>query len=163
MDFQDGLHIRPISRLSFSYSVFKVRSLNFVKFRFQHSTFKCWNLHLTLFRGGRLLFYSSLYRDLFAAFEKRWWAKVDSNHRPHDYQSCALTSWAIGPQLVEISGIEPLTSCLQSRRSPSWAKPPYLFVRFEQTSKIKQRLSRNPADFIISLTRSMWMLLHMSP
>ena len=29
-------------------------------------------------------------------------------------------------RLVEISGIEPLTSCLQSRRSPSWAKPPYL-------------------------------------
>ena len=28
--------------------------------------------------------------------------------------------------LVEISGIEPLTSCLQGRRSPSWAKPPYL-------------------------------------
>ena len=21
-----------------------------------------------------------------------WWAKVDSNHRPHDYQSCALAS-----------------------------------------------------------------------
>ena len=32
-------------------------------------------------------------------------------------------------RLVEISGIEPLTSCLQSRRSPSWAKPPYLKVR----------------------------------
>ena len=28
-------------------------------------------------------------------------------------------------KLVEISGIEPLTSCLQGRRSPSWAKPPY--------------------------------------
>ena len=63
-----------------------------------------------------------------------WWAKMDSNHRPHDYQSCALASWAIGPYslgslllryLVEISGIEPLTSCLQGRRSPSWAKPPY--------------------------------------
>ena len=26
-----------------------------------------------------------------------WWAKVDSNHRPHDYQSCALATWAIGP------------------------------------------------------------------
>ena len=25
------------------------------------------------------------------------WAKMDSNHRPHDYQSCALASWAIGP------------------------------------------------------------------
>ena len=22
----------------------------------------------------------------------KWWAQVDSNHRPHDYQSCALTS-----------------------------------------------------------------------
>ena len=22
----------------------------------------------------------------------RWWAQVDSNHRPHDYQSCALAS-----------------------------------------------------------------------
>ena len=24
---------------------------------------------------------------------------MDSNHRPHAYQACALTSWAIGPQL----------------------------------------------------------------
>ena len=23
---------------------------------------------------------------------RAWWAKVDSNHRPHDYQSCALAS-----------------------------------------------------------------------
>ena len=29
--------------------------------------------------------------------------------------------------MVEISGIEPLTPCLQSRCSPSWAIPPYLF------------------------------------
>ena len=29
-------------------------------------------------------------------------------------------------KVVEISGIEPLTSCLQGRRSPSWAKPPDL-------------------------------------
>ena len=33
---------------------------------------------------------------LFKTFLK-WWAKMDSNHRPHDYQSCALASWAIGP------------------------------------------------------------------
>ena len=26
----------------------------------------------------------------FVFFE--WWAKMDSNHRPHDYQSCALAS-----------------------------------------------------------------------
>ena len=30
-------------------------------------------------------------------FYLKWWAKMDSNHRPHDYQSCALASWAIGP------------------------------------------------------------------
>ena len=36
--------------------------------------------------------------------------------------SSQLSYW---PILVEISGIEPLTSCLQGRRSPSWAKPPY--------------------------------------
>ena len=23
---------------------------------------------------------------------QKWWAKMDSNHRPHDYQSCALAS-----------------------------------------------------------------------
>ena len=35
---------------------------------------------------------------LFHSFTfKKWWAKMDSNHRPHDYQSCALASWAIGP------------------------------------------------------------------
>ena len=34
-----------------------------------------------------------------------WWAKMDSNHRPHDYQSCALASWAIGPyQLTSFGG-----------------------------------------------------------
>ena len=33
----------------------------------------------------------------------KWWAKMDSNHRPHDYQSCALASWAIGPYLVTSS------------------------------------------------------------
>ena len=30
----------------------------------------------------------------------KWWAKMDSNHRSHDYQSCALASWAIGPYLA---------------------------------------------------------------
>ena len=73
-----------------------------------------------------------------------WWEQVDSNHRPHAYQACALTSWAMFPWfclffahclrfsanlttkscLVEVSGIEPLTPCLQGRCSPSWAIPP---------------------------------------
>ena len=34
------------------------------------------------------------------------------------------------PYLMEPSGIEPLTSCVQSRRSPSWAKAPSLNAIF---------------------------------
>ena len=29
-----------------------------------------------------------------------WWVWVDSNHRPHPYQGCALTNWATDPGLV---------------------------------------------------------------
>ena len=70
-------------------------------------------------------------------FPTFWWAEEDSNLRPLGYQPSALTSWAISPyrvplyrvtRLVEIKGIEPLTPCLQSRCSPSWAKPPYLLL-----------------------------------
>ena len=57
MDFQDGLHICPISRLSFLCSVFKVRSR--VKPEFQHLNFKCWNSAST-------------------SNKENWWAKVDS-------------------------------------------------------------------------------------
>ena len=48
--------------------------------------------------------------------------------------SSQLSYWPIfwSLLLVEISGIEPLTSCLQGRRSPSWAKPPsfHHFTRY---------------------------------
>ena len=30
---------------------------------------------------------------------------MDSNHRPHDYQSCALASWAIGPRQNQIHNL----------------------------------------------------------
>ena len=42
---------------------------------------------------------------LFPSLLKKWWAKMDSNHRPHDYQSCALASWAIGPYLASTSSL----------------------------------------------------------
>ena len=50
-------------------------------------------LAINLFELGRLGLYPYL------TLYWKWWAKVDSNHRPHDYQSCALASWAIGPSL----------------------------------------------------------------
>ena len=30
--------------------------------------------------------------DFYLRLFLKWWAKMDSNHRPHDYQSCALAS-----------------------------------------------------------------------
>ena len=65
---------------------------------------------------------------LYAVFKVHWWAQVDSNHRPHAYQACALTNWAMSPYLVEMNGFEPMASCLQGRRSPNWATPPYSVV-----------------------------------
>ena len=59
---------------------------------------------------------------------KFWWAQMDSNHRPHAYQACALTTWAMRPFLVEMRRIELLTLCVQGRCSPSWATPPFVHL-----------------------------------
>ena len=72
---------------------------------FPCSVFK---VHLSLFAQGSSRFSRALHSTNNLSFsilhscimhEQSWWAKVDSNHRPHDYQSCALASWAIGPSL----------------------------------------------------------------
>ena len=49
-----------------------------------------------------LLFRYSIFKDLstlqhFKPPSDIWWAQMDSNHRPHAYQACALTTWAMRP------------------------------------------------------------------
>ena len=39
----------------------------------------------------------SVQPSLMAADTVGWWAQVESNHRPHAYQACALTFWAMSP------------------------------------------------------------------
>ena len=69
-----------------------------------------------------------------------WWVQMDSNHRPHAYQACALTSWAMNP-LVEVIGFEPMTPCLQGRCSTSWAIPPkYINALSDGNTKINAPL-----------------------
>ena len=47
----------------------------------------------TLLLSFDLMFFSfSANLLLYAVFKVLWWAQVDSNHRPHAYQACALTS-----------------------------------------------------------------------
>ena len=38
-----------------------------------------------------------LFPFLFQQKKRKWWAQMDSNHRPHAYQACALTTWAMRP------------------------------------------------------------------
>ena len=37
------------------------------------------------------------FQDTLCPASRWWWAQVDSNHRPHAYQACALTTWAMSP------------------------------------------------------------------
>ena len=62
----------------------------------------------------------------------KWWAQMDSNHRPHAYQACALTTWAMRPFiklkdfLVGTNGLEPSTSRLSGVRSNHLSYAPVL-------------------------------------
>ena len=47
-----------------------------------------------------------------------WWAQVDSNHRPHAYQACALTTWAMSP--FSYSGGCPLSPWWRWTGSNRW-------------------------------------------
>ena len=46
-------------------------------------------------------FRSQAVAPFFALSLRNWWAQMDSNHRPHAYQACALTSWAMSPRRVK--------------------------------------------------------------
>ena len=139
ISFKDGLCNVFLfsSHLAFFIQFSRYDFLNFLlKFKVQHLTVvKYWSSNFNIFIFLLILFqtrndtqhYTFVYASVSdEVWSKIWWAQVDSNHRPHAYQACALTTWAMSPYLVEISGIEPLTPCLQSRCSPSWAIPPYL-------------------------------------
>ena len=88
---------------------------------------------------------------------RRWSVWMDSNHRPHAYQACALATWATNRfpllsgcgsrhlsvnfrWLVEMMGFEPMTPCLQGRCSPSWATPPFPGLPFQRSSTLPSRL-----------------------
>ena len=56
------------------------------------------NLHYLRLFSFLMSFFSANYFSI-CSFQGAWWAQVDSNHRPHAYQACALTCWAMSPRL----------------------------------------------------------------
>ena len=119
---------QPISWFMKNLSVALLHSSYIVQFSRCRSSKQVYLAKTTMFSS---LFWSQISKSNSLGFEIQqqitvWWARVGANHRPCDYQSHALASWATGPYqlLVENNGIEPLTSWMQIRRSPSWANPP---------------------------------------
>ena len=49
------------------------------------------------------------------AFIKKWWLRVESNHRHRDFQSLALPT-ELQSQLAVSTGIEPAIFCVTGRR-----------------------------------------------
>ena len=80
-----------------------------------------------IFFISSLLFRYSIFKELLLRSKSLEVRSKKLDFRP---PRSALTSRpptfeVFGRYLVEIKGIEPLTPCLQSRCSPSWAKPPF--------------------------------------
>ena len=62
-------------------------------------------------------FFISLVSSRWARVGFRQWAWVDSNHRPHAYQACALTGWAISPSFYNLAATcSPTPSPVQYHR-----------------------------------------------
>ena len=57
-----------------------------------------WNAyHKAIYSSIFMLFFLLLTFSFFSKKKSKWWAQMDSNHRPHAYQACALTTWAMRP------------------------------------------------------------------
>ena len=80
-----------------------------------------------------------------AEFAKRtstkWWAKMDSNHRPHDYQSCALASWAIGPFWWRLAGSNRWPPACKAGALPAELNPQIFPIFLQGTSIVNCQLS----------------------
>ena len=82
-----------ISLTILNYALLLLKALTKNFFCFQLIVVKIPDFFCRLFSSFAFTFsfiqFSSCY--LFNAFALNWWAQVDSNHRPHAYQACALT------------------------------------------------------------------------
>ena len=60
-----------------------------------------WNQYLILILGD--FSFNKATSNIAAVKRKIWWAQEDSNLRPHAYQACALTTWAMSPFLTRLA------------------------------------------------------------
>ena len=87
---------------------------------------------------------NSLFTEIYFQF---WWAQMDSNHRPHAYQACALTTWAMRPLWWRWGGSNSWPSACKADALPAELHP-HIFISIFKTEQCF--LSYFPAD------RSSW-------
>ena len=98
------------------------------------------------------------------AIRANWSVWHDSNMRPLRPKRRALPSWATHRCMVEETGIEPATYCLQSNRSPNWATPPYKNTPRSQTLTFYGHTNLFGTDVFLygtsgeTRTRKIWLL-----
>ncbi len=89
-------------RIVFSHSAFSFQNCSFptIRFFFQKNfcrftrSFLICIVSLFCFQAALFSFKNryELKISLFNSYPFLWWAQMDSNHRPHAYQACALTT-----------------------------------------------------------------------
>ena len=97
LDLFANLLVKSLSSYLFvSYSNYFIRfSMNIFQNNglrcFEKASFAWWTSSSPCFRKDANL------APLYHHSVQRWWAQVDSNHRPRAYQARALTTWAMSP------------------------------------------------------------------
>ena len=77
------------------FSMFNIASLSFPSFLV---TFLL--VYLEVFKLLSFsIYFSMCFLKIISFFIIFWWAQMESNHRPHAYQACALTIWAMSPYI----------------------------------------------------------------
>ena len=80
-----------------------------------------------------------VYYNIYNKTTPKWWEEIDSNYRSEDttdLQSAPFGQLRNLPIMVEVIGVEPMTFCLQGRRSSQLNYTPILepLVRIELTT-----------------------------
>ena len=83
-----------------------------------------------------------------------WWAWVDSNHRPHPYQRCALTAWATRPFYTIIYKVVPrgrielptqgFSGLCSTTELPWLKKSKWVYMNLNIKCKRKIKILQNP-------------------
>ena len=66
--------------------------------------------------------------SMLPCWQSGWWAWMDSNHRPHAYQACALTTWATSPKSVTLCRKQSKKLRMNGKRNGDGDEPKFCYI-----------------------------------